>query len=118
MTKDEAQNFLRATWRSQWNFCNCGGPEETMRYIGRVLDEKMAIFQGGEKQPMSTDERWAEHKKLLPFDSDRAWLVHYFLDSQGLTEHGGGVGGAWLTGKGRRLLEAIKLAGDEEWSNE
>ncbi len=39
------------------------------------------------------------------------------LDHAALTEHGGSVGGAWLTERGKRVLAALHAPGAiEEWS--
>ena len=36
----------------------------------------------------------------------------YVLDYKGFTEHGGSIGGCWLTDKGRRLLTVL-----DAWNN-
>lgn len=34
-------------------------------------------------------------------------FTRYWMDKEGLTEHGGGVGGAWLTEKGSKLRDDL-----------
>ena len=45
--------------------------------------------------------------------------MKYVLDSYGFTEHGGGIGGCWLTEDGERLLTVLDAWHDSgEYGNE
>jgi hypothetical protein len=113
LKKAEARDLLKRTWKG-FGFCNCGNPEGTMRFIGRVLAEKRTIYAAE-----GMDESlWDGLRKLLPYEDPKSLIVEYLLASKGLTEHGGGVGGSWLSGDGKDLLDAIELVGDEEWDTD
>lgn len=45
-----------------------------------------------------------EFEKLLPNDGAQ-YLILGLLDEAGLIEHGGGIGGSWLTDKGTEFCE-------------
>jgi hypothetical protein len=38
------------------------------------------------------------------------YFMHYWLDKEDLTEHGGSVGGAWLSEKGEEILRYLREA--------
>lgn len=112
LKKSEARVLLLKVWRKDFGFCACGDPEGTMRFIGQVLAEKREIYAAeGSDQSL-----WDGLRKLLPYEDPKSLIVEHLLDSKGFTEHGGGVGGSWLTGDGMELLEAIELIGKENWS--
>jgi hypothetical protein len=46
----------------------------------------------------------------LPPRPEFDWLTAYLCDALGWTEHGGGVGGAWLTDEGERALSNLRAA--------
>ena len=89
MTRQELRVFL-----SGW-FCGCDSPEAASAALLRLLD----------LHPLY-DHR-AEFETWIP-DNGIADLLLYMLDSFELTEHGGTVGGAWLTPKGERIREALR----------
>jgi hypothetical protein len=89
-----------------WNFCGCGANEDV---LALVRDRLRAI----------NDERT---EATPPGDDPLAWLLAYVLDSADLTEHGGSVGYAWLTDKGKEVLAVLERHGDlndlvEEWQD-
>ena len=94
MTRPNLRVFLNG-----W-FCGCGNPELACARLRDIL-----------KLHPLYDNREAL-KALIP-DTGMEMLVLYFLDHLDLTEHGGGIGGAWLTDKGKAVLEALEReAGD------
>lgn len=75
-----------------FGFCSCGNPWKATEYIKKYLTE------------ISKDM-----DKRGDLESDVAyWLTAYLCDAHGLTEHGGSVGGAWLTELGKEWLEKLK----------
>lgn len=78
---------------SQW-FCGCGNPEDACAALLRLL----------RLHPLY-DHR-AEFKEWVP-DDGIEYLLLYALDRHELTEHGGSVGGAWLTPKGEAVRDAL-----------
>lgn len=89
MTRPELRIFF-ADW-----FCGCGNPEDAAHSLLRLL----------EMHPMY--ERYEEFKLWQP-DMGVRYLLLYTLDSYDLTEHGGNVGGAWLTPKGEALKAGLE----------
>lgn len=78
-------------------WCGCGNPEEVDKLMLHYLDSA----------------KWLDDKfPRINNDADR--LCAYIADDLGWTEHGGGVGGAWLTDAGREaranLTEAVAAA--------
>lgn len=88
MTRAELRLYLD-TW-----FCGCGNPEEAAGTLLRLL----------RLHPLY--EHHAELEVWIP-DMGVRMLLLYSLDRDGLTEHGGNVGGAWLTDKGQGVLDAL-----------
>ena len=76
-------------------FCGCGNPELATA----------ALLQMLRLHPLY-DHR-AEFDEWVPDDGVQ-YLLMYQLDRMELTEHGGSVGGAWLTDKGKALLAALE----------
>lgn len=83
-------------------FCGCGSPEAA----GKLIRDILIVL---EKQ---FDIPYEEYRKgikdLLPNDG-LEMVVFYFLDNQGIIEHGTCVPG-WLTQKGKDLLEILKAS--------
>jgi hypothetical protein len=94
----------------KFNFCGCGAPEEAATYIRDGLqafvDHKAANERAGNNF-MDEAHRlaWHEFRAHWP-DERQRYFFWYWLDSQGLTEHGGAVPG-WITDKGLDYLEAL-----------
>jgi len=92
-------------------FCGCGDPEMTMRYVLKVL---LHIDYRKAKLNHLSDLEWikanVEYNKvgLELFGSDEAeWFMKYVLDNKGLSEHGCSVNSAWLTQRGREMMEDL-----------
>jgi hypothetical protein len=74
--------------------CGCGSPQETWKLIHELLS----------LAPFYEDGRWKQVEGIL----GRAHgFVLGVLTEADLLEHGGSVGGSWITDKGRWLLEAV-----------
>lgn len=76
------------------HFCGCGSPEAAAAAVLRLLRlhplyEHRADF-----------EAWIA-------DEGIEYFLLYWLDRNELTEHGTSVGGAWLTDRGKALLDAL-----------
>ena len=89
-------------WQDELKFCGCGLPEEVRAWLLGIMTA-LAKRGGG---------TWTEHSEMVATigaDPDMIfYFVMYVLDAMGLTEHGGSVGGAWLTDKGRQLLVELQ----------
>lgn len=91
MTRPELRIFLDASFLA----CGCGAPEQACRALLRLL-RLHPLFDHRDEI-----EAW------IP-DSGVEYLLLYALDKWDLTEHGGTVGGAWLTDNGKAVLAALE----------
>lgn len=90
-------------------FCGCGDPEAALDLMRSILS---AINSRSERnqQNDSTHEEWMtvsrEIEKMIGMEQNPAvaWTYLYFLDGQGLLEHGSNITGSWLTDKGKEIL--------------
>lgn len=96
MTRQELRVFL-----SGW-FCGCGSPT----LAAERLRDLLALH------PLHSNREAFE--AFVP-DAGIAELLLYTLDHFELTEHGGTVGGAWLSDKGKAILEALNLEADTDF---
>lgn len=95
MTRQELRVFL-----DEW-FCGCGSPA----LAARTLRDLLTLHPLYDNRPA--------FEKLIP-DEGLQYLILYTLDRFDLTEHGGTIGGAWLTDKGRAVLQALNRdSGDD-----
>jgi hypothetical protein len=83
-------------------FCGCGSPEDA---AGALL--KLLRLHPGYEHQRELDE-W------LP-DAGVRYLLLYQLDRAELTEHGGSVGGAWLTDRGKALRAGLEQEGTDDF---
>ncbi len=79
---------------AELGLCGCGGPDEAYALVRDVLS--LAPFY----------DDWKAVEQLI---GERAcYFVLYQLDRCDLIEHGGGIGGSWLTEKGKLYLGLMK----------
>jgi hypothetical protein len=74
--------------------CGCGNPEVAWQAIRNYLD-----MTSGDK------DHWYDAA------TGEQWMFIYLMDHLGLTEHGGGVRGAWITKKGEEVLLFLETHG-------
>lgn len=77
-------------------FCGCGDHDEVERQFFDYLNGTAEWW----RIVKETEPRWDEY----PPRPDADYLTMYLCDALGWTEHGGSVGGAWLTDDGRKAL--------------
>lgn len=112
---NEVQRFYYETLK----WCACGNPDEALGFMRDVLatmkarsDENIGPFD----EPYA-ESAWAKRTAELDAalgDGMLGLSYLYMLDSHGLTEHGGSVGGSWLTGEGERVLALLQGADLDE----
>lgn len=95
----EFSSHLDALWSGVLEFCSCG-PDEPKVLLARVC---RAMFDAAEA------ERFTPWYVIAPdLEADiGALILIYALDSAGVVTHGSGIRGAFLTSKGRDLLDEI-----------
>lgn len=94
MTRIELRVFLDSF------FCGCGMPNAACGALLRFLSLHERSDDSWERQRKERDQ-W------IP-DDGLQMLVLYLIDSLGLLEHGGSVGGSWLTDKGAAVLARLR----------
>lgn len=82
-------------------FCGCGQPWEALALIHRVL--KLAPLYASQD----------ELERLLPGPGVQM-IVLYALTEADLLEHGGSIGGSWLTDTGKLALATLDAIAEEE----
>lgn len=96
------------------NLCGCGNPEFTYSVIRKYLH----IREDWYMDKLKYDDVLQRYKEDLHIDNNDSLqsgllqFMMYILDYKGFTEHGGSIGGCWLTDKGRRLLTVL-----DAWNN-
>lgn len=90
------------------DFCACGCPEYALDYIKKSME---LLDWDKERWPTwkAYYDDWRKTVDEHFASSGAEYFMWYFLDSRGLTEHGGSVPG-WLTADGRELIEDIDYA--------
>lgn len=94
-------------------WCGCGNPEDVDRMM-------LAYLANLHERWTTRKDEGAPHFGYQPtpdLSPDAELLIQYVADSLGWTEHGGSVGGAWLTDEGhdarrRMIAKADAEAGD------
>lgn len=82
--------------------CGCGDPEKTYT----ILKETLEIFDNN-----NWEEKCKKQKAWEEKYGDLAFLTLYFLNSFDLLEHGGSVGGSWLSQEGKTLVKYLNENG-------
>lgn len=96
------------------NLCGCGLPEYTQETIRRYLNIKFDLHE----HRIGYQEAKERYATELKVDCDDAvqygmfQFMMYGLDHCGLTEHGSGIGGAWLTELGEMYLTVLNAWAD------
>jgi len=107
---DDAESFLQC---HVLGFCGCGLPEDSLRYVRdclrhvanlQLVHEKKSTHKKGDEWDVAY-QAWDKAGKELMGKAE--YFTRYVLDQKELTEHGGSVGGAWLSTKGKELLEDL-----------
>lgn len=94
---DEIQHLNNLLYdRDGLRFCGCGNPDDAYNLVRDLLS--LAPF---------FDHR-AEVRERIGGGPGVEDMVLYALDGAGLIEHGTGIGGSWLTAKGRHYLTLMR----------
>lgn len=96
MTRQQLRVFLQG-----W-FCGCGSPELAASKLQAMLS--LCPFY----------ENRAALEQMIP-DAGVLELLLYTLDHFDLIEHGGSIGGSWLSDKGKQVLAALNREASDEF---
>lgn len=93
-------------------FCGCGDPDS----VAELVRDLLAVFEPRHNKDGSDwSDPWPKLESVLGTKNEATvFLVLYWLSAVGLTEHGGAVGGDWLTEDGSRLLRLLRVICDLE----
>lgn len=85
-------------WMESFGFCTCGRPQDVLALLVDALE-----WCGTPHLERGKDE-WLRTLRETPgFE-----LALYVIDAKELIEHGGGVGGGWLTAAGQAALSKYR----------
>lgn len=97
-------------------FCGCGNPDVALKWVRDALmlaTERSPADPFDGKEACKAFDVWCadiESRRRAFFGSRGAELFFlYWLDREGLTEHGGGVDASWLSESGAALLEDLNV---------
>lgn len=124
--EEETKTIAAEVWFDDLDFCGCGNPEIVLtriRDVLRAIANRSAAWRGMPIMPLSNESDHSEYAKeqlakTLGPDQALEYLMLYVLDAADLTEHGGSVGGSWLTPKGEELLAFLESHEEGEWMGE
>lgn len=111
--REEVEGFLG----SELGFCGCGNPEDALG----VIREYLSVLK---VRHDTKDWSYAKYQEGItaiigkgPMADGLEMLVAYLCDDRKLSEHGGSVGGAWLTVKGESFLRDLLWLKAQEPAN-
>lgn len=82
--------------------CGCGS--------GDLPDLALEVLENFGKEHLDKD-------RFSVYDKPEYEVLAHWLDNKELIEHGGSVGGSWLTYKGKELLELLKSTQSKDSSH-
>lgn len=100
--EDSGVYVLDALVSTELGWCACGNPEDVDRMMLTYLEWAEARF-----------DKQSEVSWDTPLDNvsdDAKFLLAYIADGLDWTEHGGSVGGAWLTDEGKEAMANLRAA--------
>ena len=106
-------NYANYIFTDVLGFCACGMPDEVTKFIRSVL-RHVANLQDevwDDSNPKTYSE-WDADGETLFNNEIMKYFMFYWLDKEGLTEHGSSVPG-WLTDKGREILAKLDELGPD-----
>lgn len=128
--EEKRTEFINDFYYDKLKFCGCGSPSDTLYVIKKVLnviDVKIKrceeskfwdsnnydLYRNDITECLNLKDETIEDAQLS-INEGVIQTFLYLLDSVGVLEHGGSVGGAWLSEYGETLLEHLNKLSDEE----
>jgi len=94
---------LHHLFMDEIDICGCGNPEDSVELVRKILN----------LAPLHTDRHWEKAQELIG-SSGAFHIILSVLTNADLMEHGGGIGGSWLTGKGEAARDALNLLAESD----
>jgi hypothetical protein len=107
-TRQQPIDNIYDLYYKMFGFCGCGDPESQIVLLHDVLMAISDKWNVTISDTVKAKEKQDKIRALLPGalgDHYLYWLTH--LD---ILEHGGSIGGSWLTKKGEEILLLLKTA--------
>lgn len=101
---DSGVYVLDALVSTELGWCACGNPEKVDRMMLTYLEWAEARFDDQSNVTWDT--------ALDNVSDDAKFLLAYIADDLDWTEHGGSVGGAWLTDDGKQAMANLRATKD------
>ena len=115
---EELYNYFRY---EVLDWCGCGAPEEAdkqvLKYLNLVdIPWRDKLDTTWEKKLSNFDSKYKKYKELCReyfgcesvYDNPLLLCLAYTMDAAEFTEHGSGIGGAWIEPKGKIYRYAIQ----------
>ena len=129
--EEKRREFISDFYYEKLNFCGCGSPWDTLYVIKNLLNILKVRSDRWDLEDYNarSHEYYELHQKELKecFNlkdnvfhgqfSINDGVIQVFLnvlDNCDVLEHGGSIGGSWLTSYGEELLEHLNKLNDEE----
>jgi hypothetical protein len=100
---EDVADHLYVIFCTKLPYCGCGNPEDGYRLIQQLL----ALA------PLYANDHWRKARELCGSDGAHQLILAALTDAD-LMEHGGSIGGSWLTDRGRWVLWAVEQIGGIE----
>ena len=107
----EHEDCIGFFYYEKLKWCGCGRPEDALEAVRKLLK----CHENFDDREERFKQNFGEGVKSV-YDNELLLCLAYTLDAAGLTEHGGGIGGAWLTDEGEMLLWLLENKPDLEVS--
>lgn len=130
--EEQRRNFINDFYFEKLNFCGCGSPSDTLYVIKNLLNVIKIRTDRWDLPDYNKNrhEYYNLYKKeitdcfnLKDYNTNNneysinESVIQCFLNvlnNCDVLEHGGGIGGSWLTKYGKQLLEYLNELSDEE----
>lgn len=115
--EEKRREFIQDFYYEKLNFCGCGSPWDVLYTIKKTLN----IIS--KKKEFDYEDYWNKLRNSLNMMVDKNnfsvnegvfQIILNILNNSDVLEHGGGIGGSWLTDYGRELLEHLNSLSDED----
>jgi hypothetical protein len=104
------ENERQAMYFDQLGFCGCGNPADQHVFVAKCLEAFDREKTGWE--PGTGLDKIAA--LVIENPEEAAYFIAYALDKVDLIEHGGSVGGSWLTDRGKQFLEIGPMTEEDD----
>lgn len=113
MKKESAMDQRVAQfWSTYW--CGCGDPESAADSFREIMEMFQEDDRNGYTSVHVNYERFKAYSEK--HGEGLTYCILYWLTGMGLIEHGGSVGGSWMTDLGRHIREqALTSTGEFEY---